>query len=252
MSQVDIAHVTTYHPRTGENIRNKAIEQLTDLSPNHAKPNEAEAQKDEPQADPAGRPTRIADTQGAIASIVKGLPKGTHLTASEVFEKARELGLDVSLSTVYRTLHRLKIVGDVSTVSGDRGVRYETAEDGEDHDHLICLGCGLTIEFVDDLIRGFGKTVAHRKGFEHKSSRFDILGYCNNCNANDQTHKYQHSTDCLLSSIENSETSVEQLRQAIDLVQSRKSAKAITLVEAACEKLKQALAECETSLTLLS
>lgn len=223
------------------------------MSPDHPLIGQSDGQKDEPQADQASvRSNRIADTQGSIAAIVKGLPKGTHLTASEVFEKARELGLDVSLSTVYRTLHRLKIIGDVSTVSGDRGVRYETAEDGEDHDHLICLGCGVTIEFVDDLIRGFGKTVAQRKGFEHKNSRFDILGYCSNCNANDQTHKYQHGTDCLLSSIENSEIGIEQLRQAIDFVHARKSAKAVTMVEAAREKLKQALAECETSLNLLS
>jgi Fur family ferric uptake transcriptional regulator len=191
------------------------------------------------------------DTVAAISGIVKGLPKGTHMTANEVFEKARQMGLDISLSTVYRTLHRLKVVGDVSTVSGDRGVRYETAEDGEDHDHLICLGCGLTIEFVDDLIRGFGKTVAQRKGFEHKSSRFDILGYCNECNSNDQTHKSQHGVEYILNAIENSESAIETLRQAIDLVQARKSPKAVAAVQAAIEKLQQASGECENSLNML-
>jgi Fur family ferric uptake transcriptional regulator len=124
---------------------------------------------------------RQLSTQAAIAEIIKSIPRGDHLTAPEVYEKAKEQGLRVSLSTIYRTLNRLKAEGDVSTVAGDRGLRYESREEGPAHDHLICLGCGLTIEFFDELIRGFGKTVAQRKGFAHTTSRFDILGYCEKC-----------------------------------------------------------------------
>lgn len=127
-----------------------------------------------------------ASSQAAIAEIIKSIPRGDHLTAPEVFEMAKARGLSLSLSTVYRTLGKLKAEGDVITVSGDRGLRYEAAEEGPAHDHLICLGCGLTIEFYDDLIRGFGKNVAQRKGFEHTASRFDILGYCENCKASDE------------------------------------------------------------------
>src|ERR1700691_5620377 len=98
-----------------------------------------------------------------------------HLTAPEVYQRTKEMGLEISLSTIYRSLHKLKVHGNVSTVTGERGLRYETTEAGPDHDHLICLGCGLTIEFTDELIRGFGKSLVERKGFEHKSSRFDIF-----------------------------------------------------------------------------
>ena len=113
----------------------------------------------------ARRAPKYGETQQIIAEIVKNLPKGEHLTAPEVYERTKDFGVDISLSTVYRALHRLKSHGNVSTVSGERGLRYETAEEGGDHDHLICLGCGTTIEFVDELIRGFGKSVAERKGF---------------------------------------------------------------------------------------
>ena len=197
------------------------------------------------------RAGRSIDLQAAIASIVKELPRGIHITASEVFEKAKELGLDVSLSTVYRILNRLKIHGDVSTVAGDRGLRYEISEDGEDHDHLICLGCGLTIEFVDELIRGFGQTVAQRKGFEHKSSRFDILGYCSSCNANDQAHKLQQAIEALASAIQNSEESIEQLKQSIEWLDARKTLKAAASIELAIEQLKKALNECESGSSIL-
>jgi Fur family ferric uptake transcriptional regulator len=118
---------------------------VTKPSADHTQNTEGTAGKGAlPAAAGEHKSARSGDTQSAIASIVKGLPKGTHLTAGEVYEKAKELGLDVSLSTVYRTLHRLKTHGDVSTVSGERGVRYEIHEEGENHDHLICLGCGLT------------------------------------------------------------------------------------------------------------
>lgn len=188
---------------------------------------------------------RSIDLQVAIASIVKELPRGIHITAAEVFEKTKELGLDVSLSTVYRVLNRLKVHGDVSTVSGDRGLRYEMSEGGEDHDHLICLGCGLTIEFVDDLIRGFGKTVAQRKGFEHKTSRFDILGYCSACSAKDQAYKIQQSVEMLVSAIQSSEGSIEQLQQSLEWLDARKIPKATVSLELAIETLRDALDKCD-------
>jgi Fur family ferric uptake transcriptional regulator len=125
-----------------------------------------------------GRPSEY---ESAIAAIVKDAPRGTHLTAPEVYAKARDCGLPVSISTVYRTLQRLKEVGNLSTVSGNRKLRYESAEEGPEHDHLICLNCGLTIEFIDERLPNFGEAVAKNKGFVHTKSRFDILGICAQC-----------------------------------------------------------------------
>jgi Fur family ferric uptake transcriptional regulator len=193
----------------------------------------------------ARRAPKYGETQQIIAEIVKNLPKGEHLTAPEVYERTKDFGVDISLSTVYRALHRLKSHGNVSTVSGERGLRYETAEEGGDHDHLICLGCGTTIEFVDELIRGFGKSVAERKGFEHSWSRFDILGYCSE-------NRIQQSIDLVTAALESMEESVGQLRQAIELHESRKLARGHALVQSATEKMRKALADCESSLKLLN
>jgi Fur family ferric uptake transcriptional regulator len=201
---------------------------------------------------PSRRSPKYGETQQIIAEIVKNLPKGTHLTAPEVFERTKDYGVEISLSTVYRALHRLKSHGNVSTVSGERGLRYETAEEGGDHDHLICLGCGTTIEFYDELIRGFGKSVAERKGFEHSWSRFDILGYCSQCSANDSGHRIQQSLDHIATALESIEESMMQLRQAADLHETRKLAKGFSVVQSATEKLRKAVVECENSLGLLS
>ncbi len=205
-----------------------------------------------PEGQQSRRPPKYGETQQIISEVVKNLPKGTHITAPEVYERTKEWGVDISLSTVYRALHRLKSHGNVSTVSGERGLRYENAEEGSDHDHLICLGCGMTIEFQDELIRGFGKSVAERKGFEHSWSRFDILGYCSECNSNDAGHRIQQGIDHLSIAAESLEEGLIQLRQAIELHEGRKLSRGLALVQLVSERLRKALAECENSVGLLS
>lgn len=178
----------------------------------------------------------------AIADIIKSIPKGDHLTAPEVYELAKQRGLKLSLSTVYRTLNKLKEVGNVITVSGDRGLRYESVDD-QAHDHLICLGCGLTIEFYDELIRGFGHNVALRKGFEHTTSRFDILGYCEKCRVNNESHKLEQLADSLFNAIEKCETALEDLRLAAEQLKARKQARMTQPLKLAQGKLDETLRE---------
>jgi len=197
----------------------------------------------------AGRPGQV---QEAIASLVENLPQGTHLTAPEVHRRAREIGLDVSLSTVYRTLNQLQLRGNVTTLVGERGRRYEAAVQGHDHDHLICLKCGLTIEFVDDLIKGFGKSVAQRKGFEHKASRFDILGLCSECKAKNEDHKIEQAILALTGTIAQAEEAIRSCKSAIGAHQSRKMSRANENAQKALDKLSGALENCTQAIALFS
>lgn len=201
---------------------------------------------------PLRKPGRQGDNQEAIASIVRSLPQGIHLTAPEVLEKAKEKGLEVSLSTVYRTLSRLKAVGEVMTVLGERGLRYETTEKGPEHDHLICLGCGLTIEFIDDIIRGFGKAVAQRKGYELISSRFDILGYCQSCNVKDATRKNEHVQEDLLDALKAAEQVVRSIKQSLTYSEAGKSDQVLKSMTDSVIKTKELLSDCEDVLALIA
>jgi Fur family ferric uptake transcriptional regulator len=194
----------------------------------------------------------VAQRQSAIAALIRELPRGTHLTAPEVYRRAQAAGLKVSLSSVYRTLNLLQAHGDVSAVAGDHGKRYEAREEGHDHDHLICVKCGLTIEFEDELIRGFGKTVAERKGYEHKSSRFDILGICQECKSKDQDRKVEVSAINLESAIESLRKVLDTLETGADLLDNRKITKAAAALETAVPPLKEALDQLHSSLSLLA
>ena len=194
-----------------------------------------------------GRPSEY---ESAIASIVKEAPRGTHLTAPEVFSKARELGLPVSISTVYRTLQRLKAGGNLSTVAGDRKLRYESAGTGPEHDHLICLSCGLTIEFIDERLPTFGQAVAKRKGFLHSKSRFDVLGFCEKCQIfhSDRTNVRikEHWQDAAAST-EEALKIIYKLLEPTD----ESSDSLLTENHKVYEKLKKALENCELANKLL-
>ena len=185
--------------------------------------------------------TTSISNQEAIVEIVKAIPRGDHLTAPEVFELAKGNGLKVSLSTVYRTLSKLKADGDVITVAGDRGLRYEAAEEGPAHDHLICLGCGTTIEFYDELIRGFGKTVAQRKGFDHTTSRFDILGYCQNCRNNDEGRRLDQVEVALENAIDKSQDALSQMRNALDSLRNRRFSRVDAPIKSAITQLTKSI-----------
>ncbi len=132
-----------------------------------------------------------------ILDLVQKQPQGTHLTAAEIYDRLREAGWELSLSNVYRTLGMLKADGSLSSVAGEHGIRYEAHDSNHDHDHLICLSCGLAIEFVDELIQGFGQVLAKKSGYEFKRSRFDLFGLCSDC----QSKSEEHQTKQLIASL---------------------------------------------------
>ncbi len=196
-------------------------------------------------------PDKASRLQPSLESFIKNLPRGQHLTAPEVYKLAREQGLRVSLSTVYRTLHHLSSHGQVQAIAGEHGRRYEALDAGHDHDHLICVKCGLTIEFEDDLIAGFGRSVSEWKGYEYRSSRFDILGVCETCRARGDDHKIESSLSAIERITGLCDLSQDILSEAVDLFESRKLSRGRDLLVSSRDALKQALAELENAITQL-
>lgn len=191
--------------------------------------------------------TRHSQVQESLESFIKGLPRGVHLTAPEVYKLAKEHGLKVSLSTVYRTLNNLSAQGQVQALTGEHGRRYEAADSDHDHDHLICVKCGLTIEFEDELIKGFGKTVSDRKGYEYRHSRFDILGLCQPCRSQGEDHRIDTVMAVVEKVLSSCESATQELEQAIEQLQLRKLVRARELMEIALPLLQDACAELEQS-----
>lgn len=191
---------------------------------------------------------RASQTQESLESFIKALPRGVHLTAPEVFKLAKEQGLKISLSTVYRTLNNLSMQGQVQALAGEHGRRYEASDGEHDHDHLICLKCGLTIEFEDDLIKGFGRSVADRKGYEYKHSRFDVLGVCQQCRLKGEDHRIEAYRSVAEKALACCQEIVSEADLALAQLEMRKHARAKDHLETVLSILQEAFKELESGI----
>lgn len=110
------------------------------------------------------------------------LSQERHVTAEEVFTAARLIDPSIGQATVFRTIKLLADAGLAKEACRDDGARqFEQAFGHGHHDHLVCLACGTTIEFVDPAIEAAQEAVYRIHGFEPSGHRLELLGYCSAC-----------------------------------------------------------------------
>jgi len=122
---------------------------------------------------------RITSQRMLIFDIIR--EGGRHLDADEIYRRARQKKPRISLSTVYRTLHKFKELGLVDEVHfGQDHHHYETKQSAE-HYHLVCQSCGLVIEFEYPLARQIKKNISEARGFKILTTEVNMTGYCRRC-----------------------------------------------------------------------
>ena len=104
-----------------------------------------------------------------------------HGSAEEVYKRATLHQRDVDLSTVYRTLERLRDLRILSQTDLGRGhAEYEVVAD-QPHHHLICQGCGQVMDIDYTYLATAAKTIRRDFGFEPIFDHFAIFGWCREC-----------------------------------------------------------------------
>ncbi len=94
-----------------------------------------------------------------------------HMTADEIYRALMEQGEDIGLATVYRVLSQFESAHLVRKHMFDDGsgrpaqACYELDE-GEHHDHMVCMESGEVIEFFDEEIERRQEEIAREHGFE--------------------------------------------------------------------------------------
>ena len=107
-----------------------------------------------------------------------------HFTADDFYVRLRQHHPTVSRATIYRTLDLLIESGLVGKLDlGGSQAFYEYFYGRERHDHLVCVGCGSIIEFVEPAIEEIQAKVCTAFGFEMESRSHKILGRCETCRA---------------------------------------------------------------------
>ncbi len=104
-----------------------------------------------------------------------------HQTAEDIYKALLDQGEEIGLATVYRVLTQFEGAGLVNRHHFEGGQAVFELNEGEHHDHLVCVSCGKVIEFVDDVIESHQKQIAEENGFEITEHSLIIYGHCKNC-----------------------------------------------------------------------
>ena len=126
---------------------------------------------------------RLTAQRECVLQLFQELGDGHHLTAEEVHDRLRKAGQSVALATVYRSLKLLVEIGLLEEVEWREGMRrYELRHNhGVEHHHLICMRCGVTEEFVSEVLNGAAADVARHRRFKLVEVRLTLHGLCRSC-----------------------------------------------------------------------
>lgn len=104
-----------------------------------------------------------------------------HMSAEDVYKTLLESGDDVGLATVYRVLTQFEAAGLVRRHNFEGGFAVFELEQGDHHDHLVCLKCGQVDEFVDEVIEKQLSSISVKAKFKPTDHSLTIYGICENC-----------------------------------------------------------------------
>jgi Fur family ferric uptake transcriptional regulator len=101
-----------------------------------------------------------------------------HMTAEDVFRVLLQHRSDVALATVYRVLAQFEQADILIRSHFESGRAVYELNEGQHHDHLVCLDCGKVEEFYDAEIEKRQHTIARTKGFAIADHALSLYAHC--------------------------------------------------------------------------
>jgi Fur family ferric uptake transcriptional regulator len=100
-----------------------------------------------------------------ILEILEG-SKQRHLSAEDIYKLLLNTGEDIGLATVYRVLTQFEAAGLVSRHNFEGGHSVFEMDEGEHHDHMVCIETGDVVEFTNDEIERLQQEIANKHDYE--------------------------------------------------------------------------------------
>ncbi len=101
-----------------------------------------------------------------------------HLTAEEIYRLLSDEGQEIGLATVYRVLTQFEQAGLLMRHHFDSDKAVFELNQGDHHDHLVCIQCGKVEEFVDSEIEKRQHRIAKERGFAIHDHSLQIYADC--------------------------------------------------------------------------
>lgn len=119
---------------------------------------------------------------------ILGTMKPRHMSAEDIYKHLLESHEDIGLATVYRVLTQFEAAGLVTRHHFEGTTAVFELNEGEHHDHIVCLDCGRVEEFMDAGIEERQRVVANKMQFELKDHAMILYGRCKkpNCSERDR------------------------------------------------------------------
>lgn len=104
--------------------------------------------------------------------------KQRHMSAEDVYRELLAEQQDIGLATVYRVLSQFEQAGLLKRNNFEGGKAVFELDEGDHHDHLVCLQCGRVEEFFDAEIEKRQQQVAADRGFALADHSLSLYANC--------------------------------------------------------------------------
>ncbi len=116
-----------------------------------------------------------------ILEILESSKEQRHLSAEDVYKMLLEQDEDIGLATIYRVLTQFEAAGLVTRHNFEGGHAVFELNEGQHHDHILCMKCGRVDEFMDETIEQRQRDIAKQHGYAITDHSLTIYGICGDC-----------------------------------------------------------------------
>lgn len=120
-------------------------------------------------------------THQRVAVISTLLNDENHPSAEDIYQALKPTYPMLSFATVYKTLNKLKTMGEVLELEFREGSNRYDGMRPLPHAHLICTECGRIQDVEVEAPVIAAQSAAEELGYELLGTRFDLYGECQSC-----------------------------------------------------------------------
>ena len=123
---------------------------------------------------------RATDSRRAVAVLIAN--RDGAFESADLIADAQRRRLGVARATIFRTLELLVALGVVERLDLPSGRHsYVRCETSRHHHHLVCTGCGRSVDLEELGMTAIVSEAERRTGFRVDRHRVELFGLCPAC-----------------------------------------------------------------------